>query len=161
MRIQFLHNGHAGLYLVTLHFLTNHEADAFAVVVAKHSLKVLRLVVFTTEAYHQHTADIWVHNHVAQYLPRVFVVVAQLRTAVGVRKISKPLSGSPRGGEKSSTRAFHYLPADAVDTADCGDNPDVITYAHLPVGTNVTKEVSFFLFFSFLSLLFFSFLFSL
>ena len=76
--IEFAEQLHAGLYLVTLDALGDQQFYARLVVVAKHCHEILGLVVFTTEAKHEHATGIGVETDVAQHFAGVFVVLGEL-----------------------------------------------------------------------------------
>ena len=48
LSVKFLDDTYTNFYLVALYLLTNHEADALAVVVAQHLLELLGLIVLAT-----------------------------------------------------------------------------------------------------------------
>ncbi len=79
-------------------------------------------------------------HHVAEYLLGVFVVVAELRAAIVVGKSEDAVDTL---GSGLSVDAVHYLLDDAVDASHCGDDPELVADAYLPVGTHIAAKCRF------------------
>ena len=127
---------HALGYLVVA-LLCHHEFDAALVVLSHKLAEHVGLVVLASQSHYQHAASVGVQHHVAQYLLRVLVVIAQLRAAVvvgeghdGVHALSARLLLQQRG----------QLIGYAVHAAYGGDYPYLVAYAHLAIGAAVTLE---------------------
>ena len=141
--IEFAENLHASLNLVAFNALSDEQLNTRLVVVAKHGHEVLWLVVLAAEAEHEHATGIGVETDVAQYLAGVFVVLGELRAAVVVMP-------GPDGVDVASTGFLHQAVgkvfSNAVDAADGGHNPYLVTHADVTILANITLKGSVFVF---------------
>ncbi|CCJ77925.1 hypothetical protein BN135_2989 [Cronobacter muytjensii 530] len=115
-----------------LHFivlvLANHKMHARRVESAQRVAKRVHLIVLTAQTNHQHRPGIRVTHHVLQHGAGIDVVVAKLRTAIGMAE------------EKYAVDVFGVvcffketvldLPRDAVDAAHGRQDPEFVANAH-------------------------------
>ena len=121
----------------------NEELDALAVVVAEQFFELLRLVVLTSQAEHEHTAGIGMQGDVAQNLACVLVVAAQLRASVVVVPCIYRVYPFAVGlGTEHGCQLF----GNAVDTAHGWNDPYLVAGAYLAVVPHVALEREFLVF---------------
>ena len=143
--VKLTQNLHASFHLVTLYTLGNQQLDAALVIVAQHRHEVFRLVVLTTQAQHQYTTGIGVQTNVAKHLTGVLVVFRELRATIVV--MPRPNSIDIFLASLLTKLCCQTL-GNAIDAADSGNNPNLVTYADITILTNIALKGSLFVFYT-------------
>ena len=129
--------------------MCHHKAYALLVVVAEQFLKLVWLIVLTSQADYKHRTCIGVEHKVAEYLAGVLVVVRQLGAAVVVGIGYYAELFCPFFHHLAEQRVciglflaekVRQLVHHAVHTADGGHYPHFVAYAYLAVLAAVATE---------------------
>ena len=128
-RVEFAQQFHT-FFVFVAHFLRHHELYTVGIVFTQKLAEYIRLVVFASQTYHKHGTCIGVQHHVAQYFLGVFVVIAQLRTAVVVRECHDCIHAF---AVCLAAQAFCQLVDNTVYATHRGDNPYFVAYSHIAV----------------------------